>query len=258
MKLKVFTFNLRTQCETDGINQFVNRTGRILDTIIEYDPDLIGFQEVRDSMRRWLVEVLPELGYHLEGCGRDADCHGESTLIAIKRDKFMIVSCETKWLSFTPSVPGSTFGRDQSRCPRVFTAALLKPVEGDPFLFLNTHLDHKGSTARLLGAVQCMQYVAEKGYRFVITGDMNARPDTPEIYAFTDPKPFGLPVVDATALLGGTFHGFGKYAPEEMSKIDYIFTDLPCDPTESFIIPDEPVNGVYISDHRPVCAFVEV
>ncbi len=258
MKVKVFTFNLRVEADCDGINHFQNRKGRILDTIKTYDPDLIGFQEINDNMRKFLNDELPALGYLVEGCGRNADYHGESTVIAIKRDKFVLISVETKWLSATPSVPGSTFGRDQSKCPRVLTAAVLKPAEGNPFVFLNTHLDHKGSTARLLGAIECMQYVAEKGYPFIITGDMNARPDTPEIYAFTDPAPFGLPVIDVTAKLGGTFHGFGKIAPENMSKIDYIFTDLPANQDEAFIVPDEPVNGLYISDHRPVCGFVEV
>ena len=43
-----------------------------------------------------------------------------------------------------------------------------------------------------------------------------------------------------------------------MSKIDYIFTDLTADKTESYRVEDAPVDGVYISDHFPVVAFVEV
>lgn len=257
-ELKVFTFNLRVEAQVDGINHFQNRRGRILETITSYSPDLIGFQEVNDNMRAWLGDALAPLGYTVVGCGRMADMRGESTVAAFKRNAFELVSLENKWLSMTPEVPGSTYGGDQSGCPRIFTAAVLKPVSGAPFLFLNTHLDHKGAVARLLGAVEVMQYVSEKKLPCVITGDMNARPGTPEIAAFTAQKPNGVPMQDATALLGGTFHGFGHYPPEKMSKIDYIFTDLPCDPEKSFIIPDEPVDGVYISDHRPVCAFVEV
>ncbi len=256
-KLKVFTFNLRVEAEVDGINRFSNRHGRVLGVIEEYLPDLIGFQEVNDDMRAWLGDALPALGYTTLGCGRNADYRGECTVIAFLRSKFDVVSMETRWLSATPLVPGSTYGGDQSRCPRVFTAAVLKPKEGAPFLFLNTHLDHKGQTARLLGAVQCISYVSEKGLPFIITGDMNAKPGTPEIDVFTAYTPCGRPVIDATAPLGGTFHGFGKYSPENMTKIDYIFTDMPCDVSESLVIPDEPVEGLYISDHRPVMAVIE-
>jgi len=257
MKVQVMTFNLRTEADVDGINRFSTRKGRVLDTIKQYLPDLIGFQEAQDAMRNWLYDVLPELGYRVEGCGRNDDYCGESTVIAVKRDKFEIVCVENQWLSFTPMVPGSRFGRDQSSCPRILTAAVLKPRDAEPFVYLNTHLDHKGSTARLLGATRVMQYLAEKGLHFVITGDMNAKPDTPEIYAFTDATPAGRPTKDATCLLGGTFHGFGKYADEQMPKIDYVFTDMKCDENESFIVPDEHPDGLYISDHRPVVAFID-
>ena len=258
MKLKIMTFNLRTDTPVDGINQFfLTRKDRVLEAIRTEDADIIGFQEARDNMRAWLYEVLPPLGYRVEGCGRDADYRGESTVIAVKLDKFQVTSVENRWLSFTPHVPGSRFGRDQSSCPRILTAAVLKPTEGRPFLFVNTHLDHKGSTARLLGAVSVMQYVAEQGLHFAVTGDMNALPDSPEIYAFTDAEPAGRPVKDATRLLGGTFHGFGKRPGAEMSKIDYVFTDMPCDEAESYMLSADPVDGVYISDHCPVVAFVE-
>ncbi len=257
MKLRVFTFNLRVEAEVDGINRFSNRHGRVLGVIREYLPDLIGFQEVNDAMREWLGDELPSLGYTLLGCGRLADYRGESTVIAFRRSGFELLFYETKWLSATPSVPGSTFGGDQSRCPRVFSAAVFKPRKGTPFLCLNTHLDHKGQSARLLGALQCVSYVSEKGLPFIITGDMNALPGTPEIAAFTEYKPCGRETVDATAFIGGTFHGFGKLPPEKMTKIDYVFTDMPCDPADSLLIPDEPVDGLYISDHRPVMAVVE-
>ncbi|MCQ2427552.1 MAG: endonuclease/exonuclease/phosphatase family protein [Clostridia bacterium] len=253
---KVFTFNLRVEAEVDGINHFRNRKGRILDTIKSYSPDLIGFQEANDNMRTWLKSELPALGYTVVGCGRLKDYRGESTPIAFKNSEFELVNLETRWLSGTPGVPGSTFKGDQSGCPRLMVAAELSPVSGENFVFLNTHLDHKGSTARLLGAIEVTQYLSDKGLPFVLTGDMNAWPDTAEIKAFTSFKTCGRPVIDATAALGGTFHAFGTR--EKMSKIDYIFTDMTCDAAKSFVLPDEPKEGIYISDHRPVCAFVEI
>lgn len=253
MKIKVFTFNLRVNVESDGINAFPNRKSRILDTIRTYSPELIGFQEAKDEMREWLRAELSD--YVVVGCGRGADCRGESTVLAYKADVFEALWSESFWLSVTPSVPGSRYGFDQSLCPRVTTVACLKHRDAaEPFVFCNTHLDHKGKTARLLGAVQLVRYLSEKPYKFVLTGDFNALPDTPEIEAVTSAR--GLGVVDATCQLGGTFHAFGSI--ETKSKIDYIFTNLPCDVSESFIVPDEGIDGIYISDHHPVCAMIEI
>ena len=257
--LKVCTFNLRVIAEVDGINIFHNRTGRISDTIKEQDPDLIGFQEASIIMKKWLGAELSPLGYNVVGCGREKNYRGESTCIAYKRDAFELINLETRWLSATPLVPGSRYAADQSSCPRIYTAATLKHKESDEvFIFLNTHLDHKGSEARKLGALDVVRYLSEKDLPCIITGDMNAKPGTPEIEAFTAYELNGKPVIDATATLGGTFHGFGKYSPENAPKIDYIFTNLPCDISKSYVVTDIPADGLYISDHNPVCAFVEL
>lgn len=257
--LKVCTFNLRVIAEVDGINIFYNRTGRISDTIKEQNPDIIGFQEAAIPMKEWLGKELSPLGYNIVGCGRSADYRGESTCIAYRRDDFELISLETRWLSATPLVPGSRYAADQSSCPRIYTAATLKHKDSDEiFIFLNTHLDHKGSEARKLGALDVVRYLSERKLPFIITGDMNAYPGTPEIDAFTAYNINGRPVIDATATVGGTFHAFGRFTDENAKKIDYIFTDLHCDISKSFVVTDKPADGIYISDHNPVCAFVEL
>ena len=253
MKLKVFSFNLRVAVKSDGINYFDCRKGRILEAIKEHSPDIIGFQEANENMRLWLRDSLED--YTLVGCGRDADLGGEGCVVAYKKDSFSMINCETFWLSATPEVAGTRYGEDQSMCPRVATAVYLKHTEAKtPFLFINTHLDHKGSVARLLGSVQLLQYISKRKLPTILTGDFNALPDAREICVITENQECGL--ADLTQNLGGTFHGFGKRT--EMSKIDYIFSNMKADPKEAFAIEDKGVEGVYISDHYPVCAFVEV
>lgn len=253
VKLKVCTFNLRTPVKSDGINYFPNRTGRILETIRNEKPDLIGFQEVADMTRKWLREALTD--YIVVGCGREKNLTGESMVIAYRRDCFDMISMETFWLSTAPDLPGSTYGTDQSSCPRCSTAVVLKHDEATkPFLFINTHLDHKGQQARMFGAIQILQYVSKQKLPFVLTGDMNAWPNTPEIQAFISCK--DRTIVDVTANITGTFHAFGTRPT--MSKIDYIFTDLLTDPAEAYAVEDIPVDGLYISDHMPVIGFVTV
>ncbi len=257
MKIGVMTFNLRVDAEIDGINRFPHRKGRILEVIEKHKPHVIGFQEANDTMREWLAEALSGGGYTVVGCGRNTDFRGESVPVAFLTDAFDLKMTDTKWLSPTPDVPGSTFGGDQSHCPRILTSAILSPREGREFLFLNTHLDHKGENARVLGARCVTEYIEKAGLPFVITGDMNARPCDQAIKEFLSSAPNGKNCVDATSNVGGTFHAFGRKVGEERTKIDYIFTDMDCDPSESFAISEPPVDGVYVSDHDPVIAFIE-
>ena len=63
---------------------------------------------------------------------------------------------------------------------------------------------------------------------------------------------------NATENIGETFHDFGKTLPENAKQIDYIFTDMRTDVRESFALRKEPKNGIYLSDHHPVCAFLEI
>ena len=257
MKIKVMSFNLRVEAPShDGINDLPNRKGRILETINNEAPDLIGFQEARDGTRAWLRDTLAD--YVVLGCGRYAKYTGESAPLAVRKDKFEIISMDTFWLSSTPKIPASTYaGSDQSECPRIATAVVLKPIDSDDLLlFVNTHTDHLGSISRMLASAQLLEYASQMGMATVITGDFNAKPDSAEIKMMTANEAF--PMVDATALTGPTFHAFGKIPENERVKIDYVFTNLPTDINESYAVNDVPVDGIYISDHMPVVAFVEM
>ena len=252
-KIKVFSFNLRVAVDSDGKNCFWNRTDRIKHVIKEHSPDVIGFQEVGNSMRKWLRDNLPE--YTLVGCGREADYKGEAAAIAFKKEDFELIGLDNFWLSATPRMAGSRYGEDQSKCPRITTSALLKHHDAEAvFAFVNTHLDHKGGTARLLGSTQLLQHISTLGVPCILTGDFNATPDSREIEIITENAICAL--TDVTKSLGGTFHGFGQRAREDMPKIDYIFTNMKADPEEAYAIEDDAVNGVYVSDHFPVCAIV--
>lgn len=250
--LKFMTFNLRVDNTGDGINSFSNRFDRVVEVLHKERPCVVGFQEVTDGMRARLRDHLT--GYTVQGCGREADYHGESMLIAYRTDEVELLSLDNLWLSPTPRVAGSTFGGDQSPCPRMLTTALLKhDAVAAPFRFINTHLDHVGANARYLGAMELVQMISQYPEKFVLTGDFNATPDAPEIRLITSALA-ARQAVDCTKALGGTFHDFGRRAGDRAVKIDYIFTDGACQ--NAYVVPDEPVNGQYYSDHNAVCAEV--
>lgn len=251
-KLTVMTFNLRVEASIDGINHLDNRKGKIMDTITTYAPDLIGFQEARDATREWLRDTLTD--YTVIGCGRLADYKGECPPLAFRKDKFMMLSSENFWLSSTPHVPGSKYdGSDQSSCPRMCTVVTLVHLEtGKKLVFLNTHTDHLGSLSRILASSQILQYLSGRGLPSIVTGDLNALPDTTEIKMLSASEHF--PLTEATAAVKGTFHAFGARSDDNMMKIDYVFSNLPCIEEEAFAVPDPHEDGIYISDHRPVMA----
>ncbi len=253
MKIKVMTFNIRCKNPGDGINSFDNRKERILNAISEESPDLIGFQEVTDAQRDFLKENISDK-YTLLGCGRGANYYGEAVCIAFNRELFDLISFETFWLSSTPKIAGSIYeGSDQSNCPRFTTHAQLIAKElTEPIHFFNTHLDHKGEKAKLLGATQIVQNISTCKGKFILTGDFNATPDSNVIKALTSMVTPSFN--DATKDIAHTFHAFGKVnAPH---KIDYIFSNG--EKIDCYAIEDAPDDGIYISDHYPVCATIEI
>lgn len=259
IKLKICTFNLRNSYTDDGINSFCYRKGRVVDAICSEAPDIIGFQEMTRHQREVLEEALFPLGYNIVGCGRDEVLRDEQSAIAYKRKDMTLKSLDTQWLSETPDVPGSRFEGDQSGCPRIMTAIVLKHTETNPFLVINTHLDHVGNNARVRGAAQIVAYAKEKKMPLIVTGDMNARPDSDVVKHFLGAAPRGIKLVDATAGIPWTFHNFGRYDETRRSKIDYVFTDLEANPAESYILDDMgDENGVYITDHYVVFSYVTV
>lgn len=256
MELKICSFNLRMDTPKDGNNAFFNRTPLIAEKINAYQPDVIGFQEVRPPMRNWLEENLN--GYTVIGTGRGADFLNEANVIAYRTDKFLTMSLDTFWLSDTPYVPGSMFTTDQSNNPRICTCAVLLVRDTTKRLRVyNTHLDHVGPVARVQGIEMVLARIASDVQRYpdtpvVLMGDFNEEPGgivTRAIEMESD----GL--VEATRNIPGTFHG---YHPENgTSKIDYIYTNACWDEEKTLALTDSR-DGIYLSDHYPVMTQITI
>lgn len=259
---KFMTYNLRTDCESDGINSFTNRRQYIAEKLDFYSPDIIGFQEIRPHMYEWLIENLKD--YYVVGGGRGRQRDDEAVCIAFKKDKFFLCDLQTFWLSATPDVPGSRYSGDQSGCPRICTWVTLKPRDGAPFRFYNLHTDHIGKYARALACNQVLQKVSENNQRSFmktfITGDFNASPDEVSVQSMLEYA--GTPLVDLTADSGITFHNFGRGLKPDADKtytikMDYIFADADTKCNSLTVCRDER-DGMYMSDHYPLMVEVEL
>ena len=253
MKLKVMTFNIRIPLPNDGLNAFTNRQPLIKALIDGESPDIIGIQEATDDIKKWLRDTIGG-EYDVIGCGRDLDRFGESCPIAYKKDIFELVSFETFALSPTPHIPGSKYNEPlQSKFPRMASHACLVHRELDhPIHFFNTHLDFKTDNVAALGMTVILERLSVCDGTIFLTGDMNSKPD--ELAMQLPLEIPDCPLVDATAHILHTSHDFG--ITTQNTKIDYIFTNanvLECYPRD-----DKPVDGVWISDHYPVVALLEV
>lgn len=253
--MKAVTFNLRNDNNHDAENRWQYRKGLVLDKLTAEAPDIAGFQEVTPAMADFLKRYLPE--YMFVGCGRERDYLGENNMIAFRRDAYELMLLETFWLSETPDVPGSRYA-NQSICPRICTHVILRPLDGRPmFHFYNTHLDHESDEARVLGARAILGHMARDLERhplpLVLTGDMNAAPDSAPIAALLTDATVHL--TNQTPGFAASYHDYGQ-RPDE-PQIDYVFT-------QGFEAVGKPEAwgrtsfGKYLSDHNALCAYIEV
>lgn len=248
--MKLATFNIRTDHNQDGDNSFCYRKPLILRTIAEKQPDIIVFQEVLPHVADWLRENLT--GFTTVGCGRSTTLENEQLTVAFRADKYNLMEMHTFWMSETPYVPGSRF-EEQSSCPRVCTEVLLFEKESKQVVrVLDVHLDHRGAEARRLGLKQALNHL-DSGKLFpdaatIIAGDFNDEPDSIIFEAFNDHPGY----VDVTKNVGRTFHNYGKM-DDESYQIDYIWVrgNLECRSVEKWTVEE---NGLYLSDHYPICA----
>lgn len=250
--MKLVTFNIRLDWGRDGANNFCYRKDLILRKIRREKPDIICFQEVLPNVALWLKENLTE--YYIVGCPRESDLQGETPCIAFLPGKFNLMKLDSYWLSPTPYVPGSRY-EIQSPCPRIVTETTFQHLESNiVFRLTNTHLDHEGHPARILGVEQIIRKMKSEPFfadaPCIFVGDMNAEPDSEEMRMILRQTP----MVDLTERIGITYHGFGKDNP---AQIDYIYAD-PRIRCSSIVKWEDVEDGIYLSDHYPVCAELEL
>lgn len=249
--MKIVTFNTRTDNPVDGINNVKYRMPFIKAKLESEKADIIGFQELMTHTFEEFKQMLPD--YYILGFGREADYKGESVPIAVRKDSFNVIEMGGCWLSDTPYVPASRF-EGQSGCPRtIMWVKLLDIRTGKRFRVYNTHLDHPDEehfAPRRQELHQILQMIdadrAADDIPMILMGDFNTLPrnwETEELDARTD-------MDDFTKDISVTFHKWGDKASEK--KIDYIYGSKEWSVSDA-VIWEECHDGVWLSDHYPVC-----
>lgn len=139
-------------------------------------------------------------------------------------------------------------------------ATLLKHRQSSqPFRFYNTHLDHIGQIAQTKGLTQILNRISQDQavHRLpvILTGDFNFTPDQPQSHVIEQYPELALQ--DLAAAIPTTCHDYGRRT--DAFKIDYIYVDAETAGTaEPAVAWDECHEGVYLTDHYPICAQVMI
>jgi endonuclease/exonuclease/phosphatase family metal-dependent hydrolase len=187
------TFNLLTSTKKRRSHPWRLRKRNIARIFTEMRPDVVGTQEANYAQLLELAVMLPDYEFVGEGNlgQRPAACEKNwYCAIFYRRDRVRPLDIsgegETHWLSPTPHVPASQY-RLGTR-PRLATWNTFELLgSGRRFVFGTTHLEAVNAWHRKRSTRQLRQYVKRKVEELgpetpvFLTGDFNARCDSPEI-----------------------------------------------------------------------------
>lgn len=261
--LRVMSFNIRYGTAPDGPNAWPHRRDFLVDTITAYDPDLLGTQETLADQRDFIHERLK--GYAVVAAGRDdGGDKGESAALFYRKDRFEPLGSGHFWLSETPEKPGVA-GWD-AQLPRVASWVKLRDRQtpnAPPILFLNTHFDHVGKTARVESARLIRRKLAElgAGCRTIVSGDFNAVEGSAPYLALFGKSEGGeeSPLIDTYRAAhpepGPNERTFSRFRPDPdgVGRIDWIAVSRDFRVVEA-AIDYTAREGRTPSDHFPVTA----
>ena len=249
MAIKVMSQN--AMCwEREDERMFSKRRPLMKKAVVGHGADIIGFQEVTPLWEEFFKEDLKGYDCILKYRGEK---NLEGTPIYWKTDNLTAIDSGYFWLSETPNV--ESMGWD-AKCLRILCWVLFETKDTkNRFAFVNTHLDHRGETARIEGIKLVCKFIDEKFGKdmpLILTGDFNALPDSETIKTaralLTDARDAAKITTDE-----GTFHSFEGLD----TTIDYVFLSngLEC---ESFEIVKETEGKSVQSDHYGVLAEINI
>jgi endonuclease/exonuclease/phosphatase family metal-dependent hydrolase len=228
--LRVMSFNIRYGTANDGENAWKNRSDLLIQTINQFQPDLLGTQETLAFQRNSLIEALPEFDYLAAGRD-DGQEKGEMMALFYRKSRFKKLDGGHFWLSEKPDSIGSKSW--DSSLPRMVTWVKLqdlKSTQAKPIVYFNTHFDHRGKVARLQSSQLLRRKASEigSGCRVVISGDFNAAEGSEPYNALFAPNQNEINLVDTFRIKyperkpgEGTFSGF-KANSNQGERIDWI------------------------------------
>ena len=257
-EVKILSFNVRLDTtETDTNNNWPKRKQACVDLIKDQEPCLIGFQEAKYTSQ-WLY-LKEQLKDEYDGWGLNRDTgtesgSGEVMGILYNKSKVQKIDGGTFWLSETPDV--CSIGWDAA-CKRTATWGIFRHIAtGLQFLYINTHLDHKGTEARVKGLEQLAAYFQKHSASIAfLSGDMNVE---------STHSAFGVlsSFMSNTRDVAPKDHTdknttYNAYSDSKYSVIDHIYCTKTLKVVEYHTV-NENYGVPYVSDHYPIYAIIKL
>ena len=251
--VKLASINIRNDKKQDSINRWVNRRVLFFQFINQQKPDIFCLQE---AVYKQLNDIRKNSD--LYACIRDFKGRkwGSLNPIFYLKEKYNCIEKGVFSLSESPDSIGS-LGWD-SLLPHTATWAKLKDKKsGKVFFVFNVHLDVRGKIAREKGMELVKDRIAilTKDAPVILTGDMNSTKKSPVYQIATTKRRTMIDSYDIATQKSGvsyTFHNFGKSPMKNRRKIDFIYVSDNVKVRKVDIPQEEPVHGVYLTDHNPV------
>lgn len=239
-EIKVMSYNVRNHVDSDPFSQEQRKT-YILQVIQNYNPDILGLQEIAvNEIEAWFNTQLENAGYGRFSSGA---ANGSPKTIYYKNARFT----RTAAGSFTMKTPDYRSGK------WVVLQDKLEPANS--YFVVNSHWTTVSSAQRQMNADSVLLAINTNNTQnlpVINMGDFNAQPGTAEITKIKDAS--GWNMVDALMEDEDTFHGWDGVGN---SKLDYIMSTRNLAFTSSSVIKTSfSIGGqtLWPSDHWPVTA----
>lgn len=250
-ELTIFSFNVRLNSSSDGINIWDNRKEWVAQSITFFEADLVGAQEVTHKQLQDLDSLLP--GYDYLGVGRQGGTKGEYSPIFYRKNRLEVLEYDTFWLSESPAEVASV-GWDAA-LPRIVTWGHFKDMAtGKTFYHFNTHFDHRGRIARKESAALILKKIRQiaEDEPVVVTGDFNIRPEEDPYQILTQELKDTYHQAPLTYGPEHTFNAWNYEGTGDFHRIDFIFYKEGRFQPLKYHVLDGQRGKEFISDHFPV------
>jgi endonuclease/exonuclease/phosphatase family metal-dependent hydrolase len=232
------------------------RLAFIINTLKEMNPDIIGIQEINESLDKkaddnQCKKIAAELSLHFNTSYK---CYQQFTHLSWDNQFREFIGIITKHTVIDSGFHQLATGVFPRKVVWNYIETPLGKVN-----FFNTHLSFNSAAVRLQQAEQILAYVDEitdnnPSTAVVLTGDFNDAPDAASIQLITD-KGSDTTFFDSYAMTNPGSSGYTVPSNSPNKRIDYIFIEnyssLGAD--TSFVISDSVVIlDLYRSDHLAV------
>lgn len=253
--LHVMTWNIRRRIPWGGgrpADRWAVRKPRLHSLIAAEQPAVLAAQEVLPDQEQAILQALGET-HRVIGTGRGKHGTGERCPVFYDDSRVELLDWRQEALSETPEHLGSTSWGNPF--PRIAVHAEFRDRRTRTrFHLINTHLDPLSARSRHRSAKVLRQAAAATLDPCLITGDLNAGPDSGTLREFLRDGT----LVDAWHATGNhlspEYATYANYRPARTgTRIDWILTTAGIR-TQRIGINSTPVDGGWASDHLPVQA----